>query len=523
MIHRRHILATAAALAAPHVARGQDNRVLRFVPRSPLALLDPVWTTETATRAFALQIFESLYSVDEKLNPHPQMAAGHTIEDGGKRWSIRLRDGLRFHDNEPVLARDCVTSINRWMKRDAVGKTLALRIDALEAPDDRTIVFRLKKPFPQLPFALGKAQPNVLPMMPARLAAIDPSTQITDLVGSGPFRFAAKEFSAGSLAVATRFESYRPRDEKPNGTAGARVAKLDRIEWRAMPDPGTAAAALMKGEVDWIETPLPDLLGQLRKNRDIVVDIADPHGNYMLLRPNHVSGPTANLGVRRAIMAALDPKEIMEAVTGGEPGAVTAPVGAYLPGSASDSRTAMERIGPKPAATIKAMLAEAGYAGERLVLLHPADVTPVDAAFQVIVRRLAEAGFNVDDQVMDQATVVTRRNNREAPDKGGWSLIIANAPAADHVSPMVALGLRTGAAAWIGWPENPREEDLRERWIDTADEAEQKRLAAEIQDICLTDVLYVPLGHYVLKSAWRSNVTGILRASAPVMWNVSKG
>jgi len=325
------------------------------------------------------------------------------------------------------------------------------------------------------------------------------------------------------LAVQTRFDGYVPRTETPNGTSGSRRAHLERIEWRAMPDPGTAAAALLTGEVDWVETPLPDLLGRLRQSRDVVVDIADPHGNYMLLRPNHVSGPTANPAIRRAIMAALDPREIMDAVTGGEVGTVTAPVGAYLPGSASDSRTAMERLGPKPPAEIKKMLADAGYAHERLVLLHPADVAPVDAAWQVISRRLTEAGFNVDDQVMDQATVVTRRNNREAPDKGGWSLVIANAPGADHLSPMVALGLRTGAAAWIGWPDNKLEEELRERWIDTPDDAEQKRLAAQIQDIALTDVLYAPLGHYVLKSAWRSNVTGILRASAPVMWNIEKG
>jgi peptide/nickel transport system substrate-binding protein len=409
------------------------------------------------------------------------------------------------------------------MKRDAVGKTLALRVDALEAPDDRTIVFRLRKPFPQLPFALGKAQPNMLPVMPARLAATDASVQITELVGSGPYRFVAGEFSAGNLAVLTRFAGYEPRQEAPNGTAGGRVPKVARVEWRAIPDPATAAAALMKGEVDWLETPLPDLVARLRQSRDVVVDIADPHGNYMLLRPNNVAGPTANVAVRQAIMAALDSKEIMEAVAGADPGTWTAPVGAYLPGSASDSTTAMDRLGPRPPAEIKAMLEKAGYARERLVVLHPADLTPVDAAFQVITRRLAEAGFNVDDQVMDQATVITRRNNREAPDKGGWSLLIANAPAADHVSPMVALGLRTGAAAWIGWPENPREEELRERWIDTADDAEQRRLAAQIQEIALTDVLYVPLGHYVLRSAWRSNVRGILRASAPVMWNVTKG
>lgn len=522
MLGRRQLLASTIVLATPSIARGQDSRVLRFVPRSAVAILDPVWSTESATRAFALQIFESLYSVDEKLNPHPQMAAGANTEDDGRRWIIKLRDGLRFHDNEPVLARDCVASINRWMKRDAVGRTLALRVDAVEAADDHTIVFRLRKPFPQLPFALGKAQPNILPIMPARLATTDPSTQVAELVGSGPFRFVPREFSAGTLAVLSRFEAYQPRQEAPNGTSGGRVARLDRIEWRAIPDPATAAAALQKGEVDWIETPLPDLLGRLRQSRDIVIDIADPHGNYMLLRPNHVSGPTARRLVRQALMAALDTREIMEAVSGGEPGMVKAPVGAYLPGSASDSQEAMDRLGPKSPARIKAMLEEAGYSNERLVLLHPTDLPSVDTAVQVIARRLTEAGFNIDDQVMDQATVVTRRNNRETPDKGGWSLLIANAPAADHVSPMVALGLRTGAAAWIGWPDNADEEELRERWIDTADEAEQKRLAAQIQAIALTDVLYVPLGHYVLNSAWRSNVTGVLRASAPVMWNVAK-
>ena len=227
MTRRQAVLASIVTLAAPAIARGQGARVLKFVPRTGLALLDPVWTTETATRAFALSVFELLYSVDEKLVAHPQMAEGHMVEDDGRRWVIRLRDGLRFHDGEPVLARDCVASISRWMKRDAVGRTLALRLDALEAPDDQTIVFRLNKPFPQLPFALGKAQPNMLPIMPVRLASTDPSQQVSELIGSGPFRFVPSEFSAGSVAVMARFEGYRPRDEVPNGTSGGRKALLE--------------------------------------------------------------------------------------------------------------------------------------------------------------------------------------------------------------------------------------------------------------------------------------------------------
>jgi peptide/nickel transport system substrate-binding protein len=522
-MHRRQFLAGTGALLAPSVARAQDSRILRFVPSTGLAILDPVFTPATPTLPFGLAIYESLFSVDEHLSAHPQMAEGYVIEDDGRRWIIRLRDGLRFHDGAPVLARDCVASINRWMQRDAVGKTLALRLDVLEAPDDRTVVFRLKKPFPQLPFALGKAQPNILPIMPARLATTDPSRQITELVGSGPFRFVPDEFQAGSLAVQARFDAYVPRNEPPVGTSGGRIAKVDRIEWRAIPDPSTAANALMTGEVDWVETPLPDLFPVLRRSRSVVVDVFNPHGLLPLLRPNHVSGPTANPGVRRAILATLDQREMMEAVTGSEPGSFTVPVGVFMPGGPSANTAGMGREGPKSQAEIRVMLKEAGYRGERIVLLHPADAGANDAMCHVIAHRLSEAGFNVDDQVMDFATMLMRRNNRDVPDKGGWSLLIALAPGADHVSPMVALGLRTGAAAWVGWPEDPRVEALRERWIDTGDEAEQKRLAAEIQDIALDDVLFVPLGHYVQKSAWRSNVTGVLKAPYPVMWNVEKG
>jgi len=521
-MRRRHLLAGLGVLAAPSIARAQNSRVLRFVPSTGLVILDPVWTPTTPTLPFGLAVYESLFSVDEHLVPHIQMASGYTIEEDGKRWVFKLREGLRFHDGEPVLARDCTASIDRWMKRDAVGKTLALRLNALEAPDDRTVVFRLKKPFPQLPFALGKAQPNLLPIMPARIAAADPGTQVKEIVGSGPFRFVPDEFQPGSLAVMARFDRYVPRQEAPNGTSGGRVAKFDRVEWQAIPDPATAASALIKGEVDWVETPLTDLLPALRASRDVTAGVFNPHGTLPMLRPNFVSGPTANPAIRRAILAALDQSEMMAAVTGSEPGSSTTPIGVYAPGSPSASRAGMERVGPKPPAEVKAMLKDAGYKNERIVLLHPTDQPANDAMCQVIARRLTEAGFNIDDQTMDFATLVMRRNKREAPDAGGWSLLIPLAPGADHVSPMVALALRTGPAAWIGWPEDPRVEDLREQWIDTGDVAEQKRLADKIQDLALEDVLFIPLGHYTQKSAWRSNLSGILKAPYPVMWNVSK-
>ena len=527
-MRRRDLLAMSGAamasmgtLAAPSISRAENNQILRFVPRAGVSFMDPVWTTTNFREA--AQVFESLFSVDENLRPRPQMAAGHVVEDDGKRWVIRLREGLRFHDNEPVLARDCVASIDRWIKRDASGHTLAQRLDALEATDDRTVVFRLKKPFPQLAFVLGKAQPNLLPIVPARLAATDPGAPMRETIGSGPYRFVANEFNAGDFMALERFREYQPRDEPPNGTSGGRVAKIDRVEWRAIPDPATAAAALQTGEVDWVELPVPDVLPRLRQDPHVKVGVFDRYGTCPVFRPNHFVGPTANVGIRRAIMAALDPREVVLAAAGEEPGTATAPIGIYAPGSPFETRSGMEHLGPKQPAEVRAMLKAAGYANERLVLLHVTDVPTTSAMLQVIAQRLTEAGLNIDDQVMDNATWVKRRNSRETTDKGGWSLLLAPAPGADFVSPLINLALRTGPAGWVGWPaENPALEDLRERWIDSSDDAEQKQLASEIQEIVLSEVIYVPLGHFVQNSAWRSNVSGILQANIPLMWNVSK-
>ena len=133
------------------------------------------------------------------------MVAGHIVEDDGKTWKLSLRDGLVFHDGERVLARDCVASIKRWAVRDAFGQALMQRTDAVLPADDRTIVFRLKKPFALLPDALGKWAGYMCAIMPERLASTDPFKQITEIVGSGPFRFKADERVQGSMSVYERF------------------------------------------------------------------------------------------------------------------------------------------------------------------------------------------------------------------------------------------------------------------------------------------------------------------------------
>ena len=172
-MRRRHLLKSAAAsLAAPRLARAEAARVLKFVPQGDLALLDPVQTPLFVTRNHALLVFDTLYGTDAEWKVQPQMVEGHLVEDDGKSWKLTLREGLRFHDGSPVLARDVAASLRRWGKRDGFGLALLAATDDIAAPSDRVVQFRLKKPFPRLPDALGKAGSNIAAIMPERLARI---------------------------------------------------------------------------------------------------------------------------------------------------------------------------------------------------------------------------------------------------------------------------------------------------------------------------------------------------------------
>src|SRR5579883_2109630 len=216
MRRRSFLAATAATLALPSVVQAEKQRVLKFILQSDLAILDPIWTTAYVTRNHGYMVYDKLYGQAGQKNgfkPMPQMVAGHTIENDNKTWKLTLRDGLMFHDGSKVLARDCVASVKRWGARDAFGQALMARTDEISAPDDKTIMFRLKQPFALLPTALGHGAANMCAIMPQRIADSDPFKQFTEVVGSGPFRFKVDERVQGSLFVYERFDGYKPRED----------------------------------------------------------------------------------------------------------------------------------------------------------------------------------------------------------------------------------------------------------------------------------------------------------------------
>src|SRR3954452_12198667 len=137
-------LGAAAVIGAPSIVRARTASTLVFAPTADLTVLDPVVTFNRQTRNYAYLVFDTLYGIDTEWRAQPQMVEGHEVDDDGLTWLLRLRDGLRFHDNEPVLAKDVVASIRRFAVRVPFAAALMAATDELSAADDRTVKFRLK-------------------------------------------------------------------------------------------------------------------------------------------------------------------------------------------------------------------------------------------------------------------------------------------------------------------------------------------------------------------------------------------
>jgi peptide/nickel transport system substrate-binding protein len=520
-MHRRHLLATGPAILAGPALAQSAARPLRFTPASDLAILDPIVTTTYITRNHAYMIFDQLYGQDEAFRPQPQMAESHNVEDGGRRVTIRLRPGLVFHDGEPVRARDAVASIRRWALRDQLGLTIMALTDELSAPNDRDIVFRLKRPFPLLFEALGKTSPPVAFIMPERIAAQDVSRPISEMIGSGPFRFLAGERVPGARNVYARFENYLPREEPASSTAGGKVVHIDRVEWRTIPDPATAAAAMQAGEIDAWEYPATDLLPLLRRARDITVENPDPTGFIGLLRFNHLQPPFNDPAVRRALLSAIAQPDFMRAVAGTDPSMWNTGIGFFPPASSMASPAGMAALtGPRDLDAARRALAPLG--NQRIVLLGPADYPQVQALTEVAADMLRRLGLNVDYVPSDWATVVQRRANRGPIAQGGWNLLCTFLSGLDLMNPGVNFFLRAqGETAFIGWPNSPALEVMREEWLVAPDLAAQQAIAARIQEQAFQDLPYIPLGQFFQPTAWRRNITGILKGPT-LFWNIAR-
>jgi peptide/nickel transport system substrate-binding protein len=512
-MYRRTMLKGATTLLAlPSIVRAESVRTLKFIPYADLALLDPM-VAAFVTRNHVMMVFDTLYALDEAGVAQPQMLAGHTVSGDGKTWVLTLRDGLLFHDGSKVLGRDVVASLQRWWTHDAYGQALAAATDEISAPSDNTVQFRLKYRFDLLPQALAHPTNLVAAIMPERLARTSPDTRLTEIVGSGPYRYVASERVAGARNVYAKFDGYKPRENgTPSFCAGPRVAYFDRIEWLTTPDPATQVAALQSGEVDWVEQPLMDLVGSLRANKALTVEVAETKGLIGFLRFNQLLPPFDNAAIRRAVLQAVNQTDFMQAAVGSN-ASFDAKTGFFTPGTPMANEAGMQALaGPHDPAAIKAALQKAGYQGEKIVYLAVNDVPRINAIAEVGADMLRKIGMNVDEVAADWGTVVQRSVRKEPLDKGGWSVFASFTGGYDQSTPAVSNLLRGNELqAYNGWPTSPELEALRNAWLASGDLATQQALAAKMQVQAFQDVPFLPLGSYYQPTAYKADLTGMLK------------
>lgn len=527
MIFRRASKYLALALILVFVASfGQvasAETTLRVVMHSDLKIVDPIWTTAYMSRNYGYMVYDTLFAMDEKLAIKPQMVESYSVSDDKLTYTFTLRDGLLWHDGAPVKAEDAVASIKRWGKRDSMGQKLMEFTRELKVVNDKTLQLILKEPYGLVLMSLAKPSSNVPFIMPKRIADTPADKQISEYVGSGPFIFKVDEWKPGDRAVFVKFRDYKPRSEPASWASGGKVVKVDRVEWISMPDHQTSVNALIVGEIDYLESPLVDLLPLMKSEKDtIALVITNPLGNQFMFRLNHLHPPFDNLKLRRAALAAINQEDFLKAVIG-DPDLYKPCPAMFICGTPLATDAGTDIVMKSDFALAKKLLKEGGYDGTPVVIMQSTDVAVLNNLAPVAAAALKRAGFKVDLQAIDWQTLVSRRAKKEPPSKGGWNLFLTNWVAADILNPIMAAGFNAGCdKAWFGWPCDEKMEKLRDAFARATDLEKQKKLAEQIQVRAMEVVTHAHVGQWYSPTAWRKDrIEGILNGPAPYFWNIS--
>lgn len=518
-IGRRTALAGSAALAGASLIRPREARAakaLTVVLESEVTILDPHVITATITRTFGLHVFDMLFAINEKGEIKPQMVEGYEASPDKLTWSFVLRDGLKWHDGNPVTAEDCVASLKRWSVRDPLGKMLMTDTETLEAKDPKTIRLVLKQPFPLLLDVLGKPNAPLPVMMPARLAATPADQRIGEPVGSGPFRFLKDQWRPGNAMVLERNPAYVPRKEAPDFLAGGKDVKIDQLVLRVMPDQSTGANALIAGEIDYMQYLPFDMLPILEKEKSIkLMGLGGIHqfqGNFRL---NHAFPPFDNPAVRKVLWKLVDQHATLTAI--GVPDKYqTKDCSSFWMSGTPLSTDAGAGAAKVNLAAAKAELAASGYKGEPVIILEVAGSISQTAS-RVLVQNMRDVGFTVEQQPRDWPTVLARRAKKD-----GWSMFPVYSNGTDMYSPLTHFYVAATCNDFPGWSCDTRIPDLLKAFTRASTLEERKKIAADIQVLSYELVPSLMWGQFTIPAGYRTELKGLIQSSYPMFWQVDR-
>ena len=513
-LNRRDLLLAATAVATlPHRARAAE-RPLTVWLESEVVITDPHMTTAAITRTFGYHVWDVLFAMDSTGAYQPQMVDAYTVSDDQLRWRFTLRDGLKFHDGSPVTGADCVASLKRWAPIDSLGRML-LGAGAVMAEDGaRAFTITLTKPFPLMLSVLGKPNAPGPFIMPARIIADAGTGRIKQLIGSGPFKFMADQYRPGNVMVLARFDEYVPRKERADFMAGGKVVHVDQIILRVMPDDATGVSALVAGEIDYMQYLPFDWLDRLSKTPDVKLMSLSGldmfQGNFRL---NSASGPFADPAIRSVLWKLVDQTDMLESAGIGPKYRVDECPSFWMCGTplSTDAGSSVAKFDP---AAAKAALAKTSYNGEPVVILEVVGSISTSAS-NLLAQNMKQAGFTVDEQVMDWGTVLARRAKRD-----GWSLFGVYSNGIDMVSPLTHFYIANNCSEYPGFSCDATVTKLLADFAAAPDDAARKTIAAAIQEAAYRTTPSVMWGQFSRPAGYRTRLTGLIQSSFPIFWNV---
>ena len=476
--------------------------------------LDQMTSSTISTRNVSMNIFEALMARDENNNAITDLAESFTESPDGLVYTFKLRQGVKFHNGKTMTSADVAGSWERY-KAKANERQILDNVEKWETPDAATFVVTMKKRQPTfIEFISSFSQPIVI--HPAEFK--DDAPQQLRTVGTGPFQLV--EFLPGSHVKLKRYDGYTPNTKytERTGFGGYKLACFDTVTFRLVTEPGARVAGLRTGELHAVEDIPFVSVAELKKDPRITIL---PLENWWvhITSANLSQPPTDNVKVRQAIQAVLDMDEIMEASTDGN---YKLNVGFQYPHQASYTDAGKETYNQKNAAKAKALLAEAGYKGEPVVLLTNKDYPSMYNAALVMSQQMQAVGIKAELKVVDWPTSVQMQ--LVASPSPGWNFFFTGYGTQPALGALATMNFFMGTNP--NYKPKPGQEDpvLKAEWDNMnqkVDPKERQAAFVAMQKRILEQVLVIPFGSLTKVQGARANVVGYKPFRIPRFANVS--
>lgn len=486
-------------------AEAKMGGVLKVVLDADPPTLDPHTSTTTLVFAVGYHMFEGLYSLDESLNPIPMLAADlPEISNDKLVYTIKLRPGLKFHNGKDVTAEDAVASVQRWGKMSSYGKSIFKNVESIEAKDALTIKLKLTKPTGVTLVSLAMPNGGAF-IYPKDICEKYPDKPVEENIGTGPFKFV--EWKPHQYIKMVRFEDYQPVAFPADGFGGKKVAYVDEIQFIPISDEAVRLTSVEGGEYDFADFVPADEYNRLKDHPTIQALPSAPRA-WFAFQFNKRAGIMSAVKMREAFLTALDMGPILAAGYGDEAFWRLDP-SIMLKEQVWWSDVGKEKYNQGDIEKAKKLLEEAGYKGEEIIWMSGQLEYNLSLAAK---KQLEKAGFNIDLQAMEWATLADRRKNPEL-----WHIFSTGMTTKPDPTMFTPLN-----PAYAGWWESPKLIELMDELAVETDFDQRYKLMEEIQELFYTEIPTIKVGDYANFRIAAKNVKGFKNMNEIFFWNVWK-